>query len=133
MLSEEFLGEWKLKSSENFEALMKELEVSPFLRVMGHKIKPKIRIEKLANDEWKFTTKIPIRTHALKFKLGEIFHEEELFEGRKIKLLFTVDGDKFIQKYLDDNGATLCVVTREITSKGHMKTVSSNQLSFYNI
>ena len=125
-MGEEYLGEWKLISSENFDDLLKQLQVSAALRTIGGKFKPKMRFEKMANGTWKITSIIPIRSHSMSFKLGESFIEEAPFDGRKHKMLFSIEDAKLVQRYLDENNNdnVLCVLTREIMPDGNMKAVS---------
>ena len=131
-MGEAFIGEWKLVSSENFDELLKKLEVVAWLRKIGAKTKPRIRFAKSADHNeselWEFVSVIPLRTHRVKFKLGEVFYEDELFKDRRLKMVFALDGDKFVQTYLDDNNQPICQVTREIMPNGQMKTVCSSFL-----
>lgn len=127
-MCEAFQGEWKLESSENFDELLKKLEMNSAMRAVAGKFNPKMRFEKLADDSWKITTVIPIKSHSMTFKLGEPFVEVAPFDGRKHKVVFTIEDDKMIQKTLDeaDNDKILCVSTRDIMPDGKMRVVSDD-------
>ena len=78
------LGEWKLETSENFEAIMKELGVGFMLRKLGATTKPNVKFEK-QGDVWTFSTISAIKTIVITFKLNEEF-DEETADGRKVKV-----------------------------------------------
>ena len=112
-------------SSENFEEVMKKLGVGLLTRKIGATTKPNVRFEQ-NGDEWTMTTISAIKTHAIKFKLGEEF-EEETIDGRKVRTTITIDGDKLVQTQKDkDNNNVVCVITREIDAEGKLKTVISS-------
>ena len=81
---EDFIADWKLISSENFEELMKALDVGFVLRKIGSQTKPNIKFT-LNGDEWTMTTTSAIKTHVMKFKLGEEFDETTL-DGRNCRV-----------------------------------------------
>lgn len=122
------VGEWKMISSENFEEVMKKLGVGYLTRKIGSTTKPNVRLEK-NGDELTMTTISALKTHAIKFKIGEEF-DEETIDGRKVRTTFTVDGNKLVQNQKDSSGSVVCVITREITSNGQLKTVSTHRLSY---
>ncbi|CAF0970504.1 unnamed protein product, partial [Brachionus calyciflorus] len=109
---ESFIGTWKLISSENFDDLMKELGVGYVKRKLGNQMKPNIVFAK-NSDEITFTTISSIRTIEIKFKLNEEF-DEETPDGRNVKTIFTIDGNKLIQTQKDKNGKIVCTMAREI-------------------
>jgi hypothetical protein len=117
------LGEWKLESSENFDALMSALGVGFLMRKIGSTTKPNIKYE--CNDgEWTQTTTSALKTHVIKFKQDEEFKEETL-DGRKCLSTCVVTDGKFIHTQKDEKtGNVQLVTTREIESPGVMKAVS---------
>lgn len=115
------LGDWKLVSSENFEELMKELGVGLVMRKIGNTTKPNVKFVQ-NGDEWTFTTSSTLKTQSLKFKLNEEFDEETL-DGRKVKTTFSFDGNKLVQTQKDKDNNIVCVITRELTPNGELKTV----------
>lgn len=118
----QFVGDWKLHSSENFEELMKELGVGLIMRKLGNTTKPNVKFS-VNGDEINMTTSSAVKTQALKFKLNEEI-EETTLDGRDVKTTFTLDGNKLIQTQRDKNGEINCVITREITPSGELKTVA---------
>lgn len=115
------IGDWKLVNSENFEELMKELGVGLVMRKLGSTTKPNVKFSK-NGDEWTFTTTSTLKTHTIKFKLNEQFDEETL-DGRKVKTIMSLDGNKLVQTQRDKDNNITCVITREITDNGELKTV----------
>lgn len=111
-------------SSENFEELMKELGVGLMSRKLGASVKPKLTFAK-NGDEWTFTTASSVKTLEIKFKLGQEFDEETL-DGRKVKTIIALNGNKLVQTQKDNDGKVVCTITREITSSGELKTVNIN-------
>lgn len=120
-MADAFLGEWKMVSSENFEELMKELGVGLMTRKLGASFKPNVKFAK-SGDEWTFTTSSSVKTLEIKYRLGQEFDEETL-DGRKVKTVIVLDGAKLVQTQRDKDGKVVCVITREITPSGELKTV----------
>ncbi|XP_060055575.1 fatty acid-binding protein 9 isoform X2 [Erinaceus europaeus] len=80
---EQFLGTWKLVSSENFEEYMKELGVSAAMRNMADLVKPNIIIT-FDGNKVNIKTESPLRSSEISFKLGEEF-DETTADNRKVK------------------------------------------------
>ncbi|NWR12113.1 RABP2 protein, partial [Paradoxornis webbianus] len=90
-----FSGNWKMKSSENFEELLKALaEWSPTLpprvNMMLRKIavaaaaKPAVEIRQ-DGESFYIRTSTPVRTTEIRFRVGEEF-EEQTVDGRPCKV-----------------------------------------------
>ncbi|XP_034665580.1 probable fatty acid-binding protein [Drosophila subobscura] len=106
-----FVGKkFKLEKSENFDEYMKELGVGLVLRKMGNSISPTVEVT-LEGDTYTLTTTSTFKTSAISFKLGEEFDEETL-DGRKVKSIITLDGNKLIQEQKGDKPST---IVREFT------------------
>jgi fatty acid-binding protein 3, muscle and heart len=118
-----FLGDWKLQTSENFEALMKELGVGMILRKIGATTKPNVKFS-INGDEWTFSTISTIKTSTIKFTLNQEF-DEETIDGRKVKTIFTLDNGRLVQTQKNEKGEVVCVITREITDNGELKVVAT--------
>ncbi|KAK2583155.1 hypothetical protein KPH14_009178 [Odynerus spinipes] len=111
MPSEEFLGKkYKLSTSENFDDFMKALGVSLVTRKMGASVSP---IVELTENDGLYTLKTnsTFKNSEIKFKLGEEF-EEETPDGRKVKSVCTLDGNKLMQVQKGDKETT---IEREFT------------------
>ncbi|XP_011497803.1 PREDICTED: fatty acid-binding protein, muscle isoform X2 [Ceratosolen solmsi marchali] len=107
----EFFGKkYKLSSSKNFDEFMKALGVGIIVRKMGATVSPVVQVTK-DNDEYTLKTESTFKNSEIKFKLGEEF-EEETPDGRKVKSIVTLDGNKMthIQK-----GDKQTVIEREFT------------------
>lgn len=115
------LGEWKLISSENFDAVMKKFGVNFILRKLGNTTKPNIKFE-VDGDQWTFTTSSSLKTHVVKFELNKEF-EEETLDGRKVRSIYTIENDKLINHQKDKDGKEICVIVRELNDKDELISV----------
>nr|XP_020640521.1 cellular retinoic acid-binding protein 1 [Pogona vitticeps] len=84
-----FAGTWKMKSSENFDELLKVLGVNAMLRkvAVAAASKPHVEIRQ-DGDQFYIKTSTTVRTTEINFKVGESF-EEETVDGRKCRSLPT--------------------------------------------
>ncbi|XP_028567052.2 cellular retinoic acid-binding protein 2 [Podarcis muralis] len=82
-----FSGNWKMKSSENFEELLKALGVNVMLRkiAVAAASKPAVEI-KQDGESFYIKTSTTVRTTEISFKIGEEF-EEQTVDGRPCKSL----------------------------------------------
>jgi fatty acid-binding protein 3 len=122
-MADTLIGDWKLVSSENFEELMKELGVNMLMRKLGSTTKPNIKFSQ-NGDEWTMNTTSLVKSQSIAFKLNEEVPETTM-DGRQVKSTFSVEGKKLVQTQKDDEGKVVCVIEREITDNGELKTVSS--------
>jgi fatty acid-binding protein 3 len=123
------LGEWKLITSENFDALMKELGVGYVTRKIGNSMKPNLKIEfNQADNTWTLTTTSAIRTHVVGFQLNKEFIEETL-DGRKVKSIVSIEDNKMINTQKDDSGKVTCVIKRWVNENGeHITDVKAGNI-----
>ncbi|XP_054473243.1 cellular retinoic acid-binding protein 1 [Anoplopoma fimbria] len=102
-----FAGTWKMKSSENFEDLLKALGVNAMLRKVAMAAASKPHVEIRQNDEhFYIKTSTTVRTTEINFLIGEEFNEETV-DGRKCKSLATWETENKIyckQTLLSGNG-----------------------------
>ncbi|XP_054841227.1 myelin P2 protein-like [Eublepharis macularius] len=98
-MSEQFLGTWKLISSENFDEYMKELGVSFAQRKIGSLAKPQVTIT-LDKDVTTIRTETGFKINEISFRLGQEF-EEVTMDNRKAKSIITRDngGLMHVQKW----------------------------------
>uniref|UniRef100_A0ACB8E4Y3 Cellular retinoic acid-binding protein 1 n=1 Tax=Sphaerodactylus townsendi TaxID=933632 RepID=A0ACB8E4Y3_9SAUR len=82
-----FAGTWKMRSSENFDELLKVLGVNAMLRkvAVAAASKPHVEIRQ-DGDQFYIKTSTTVRTTEINFKVGESF-EEETVDGRKCRSL----------------------------------------------
>lgn len=101
---------YKLTSSDQFDEYMKALGVGMIVRKMGATVSPVVQVTE-NNGEYVLKTESTFKNSEIKFKLGEEF-EEETPDGRKVKSVITLDGNKMthIQK-----GDKQTVIEREFT------------------
>uniref|UniRef100_A0A9J2Q966 Cytosolic fatty-acid binding proteins domain-containing protein n=1 Tax=Ascaris lumbricoides TaxID=6252 RepID=A0A9J2Q966_ASCLU len=139
-MSEAFIGEWDLESSENFPEYLADVGVSRVLRAMATAAKPTIHISidvrhKIFHSRQKFPFKMlcyslegkwtiktvtPIRTLVLEFKLGEEF-DDCTPDGRKmISIVEKIDDRRLEQTQKPTNDKDVgSLITRYIDDEGH--------------
>uniref|UniRef100_A0A8B9JEH4 Cellular retinoic acid binding protein 1b n=1 Tax=Astyanax mexicanus TaxID=7994 RepID=A0A8B9JEH4_ASTMX len=102
-----FAGSWKMKSSENFEDLLKALGVNAMLRKVACAAASKPSVEIRQNcEQFYIKTSTTVRTTEINFQIGQEFNEETV-DGRKCKSLATWETENKIackQTLLDGNG-----------------------------
>lgn len=86
------------------------LGVGMVLRKMGNSVTPTVELKK-DGDVYTFTTSSTFKTSTITFKLGEEFDEETL-DGRKVKSICTMEGNKLVQEQKGDKPST---IVREFT------------------
>ncbi|XP_053473143.1 cellular retinoic acid-binding protein 1b isoform X2 [Ictalurus furcatus] len=89
-----FAGTWKMKSSENFEELLKALASKPSVEIRQN------------GEQFYIKTSTTVRTTEINFQIGVEFNEETV-DGRKCKSLATWETENKIacrQTLLDGNG-----------------------------
>ncbi|XP_003494760.1 sodium/calcium exchanger regulatory protein 1 isoform X1 [Bombus impatiens] len=110
MLSSVFGKQYKLQSSENFDDFMKALGVGIMTRKMGSSVSPVIELTE-NNGVYTLKTTSAFKNSEIKFKLGEEF-DEETADGRKVKTVCTLDGNKLTQVQKGEKDTT---IEREFT------------------
>ncbi|XP_060099565.1 fatty acid-binding protein, adipocyte-like [Heteronotia binoei] len=94
-MCEQFLGTWKLVSSENFDDYMKELGVGFANRKMAGVAKPNVIIS-CNGDVMTIRTESTFKNTEISFKVGEEF-DETTADDRKVKSLVTLDNGSLNQ------------------------------------
>lgn len=96
-LSQQYLGQWQLVSSENFDKYMEVIGVNPLARTFGNAAKPLLDI-KFEDGRFKVMTEIHgFRTVTYDFVLNKEF-DEVTPDGRIMKSIFRLRRDgKLIQ------------------------------------
>ncbi|XP_052371820.1 cellular retinoic acid-binding protein 1-like [Oncorhynchus keta] len=102
-----FAGTWKMRSSENFDELLKALGVNAMLRKVAGAAASKPHVEIRQNGEqFYIKTSTTVRTTEINFLIGQEFNEETV-DGRKCKSLATWETESKMycrQTLLDGNG-----------------------------
>lgn len=88
---------YKLYNSVNFDDYMRKLGVNFFLIQIGNLVSPTVELRKLPNDRYELITESTFQNTDITFKLNEEF-DEETVDGRKVKSVMTLDGNKLTQK-----------------------------------
>ncbi|CAG2113124.1 unnamed protein product [Medioppia subpectinata] len=106
----DFTGKYKQVSSNNFDALMKELGASDEVAAALKNQMQDLEFSKNGNV---FTQKSisPQRTQEIQFELGKEF-DEKRHDGRTVKSVVVLDGNKFVKTTVDkEKGKELKVVS----------------------
>ncbi|XP_068596055.1 cellular retinoic acid-binding protein 1a [Brachionichthys hirsutus] len=91
-----FAGTWKMKSSQNFDELLKALGVNTMLRkvAVAAASNPHVEIRQ-DGERFYIKTSTTVRTTEINFQIGEEFAEETV-DGRKVKSLATWESENKI-------------------------------------
>merc|ERR1712179_24227 len=89
-----FKGKYERTSAENYEELLKILDVNFLLRKAATVSTPHMEIKE-EGGVWTITTSTTLKTMELKFKLGEEF-DETTPDGREVTALVNLEGGKIV-------------------------------------
>lgn len=89
------------------------------LRKIGNTVCPTVELKK-DGDQYTLVTSSTFKTSTITFKLGEEFDEETL-DGRKVKSVVTLEGNKLIHK---QGGKPTSDIIREFTEKEMVATMT---------
>ncbi|XP_077296413.1 fatty acid-binding protein-like [Arctopsyche grandis] len=98
---------YKLQKSENFDEFMKALGVGLVTRKMGNSISPVVDLKK-EGDVYTFSSASTFKNTVITFKLGEEF-DEETADGRKVKAVCSIEGNKLTQTQKGDGKTTTII------------------------
>lgn len=110
---------YKNTESENFDEYMKALGVGFVLRKIGNSVSPTVELKK-DGDKYTLVTSSTFKTSEITFELGKEFDEETL-DGRNVKSVVTLEGDKLIHK---QGGEPESTIIREFTDKDMVATMT---------
>ncbi|XP_029359452.1 cellular retinoic acid-binding protein 2a [Echeneis naucrates] len=118
----DFSGTWEMKSSENFEELLKALNVNMMLRKIAVKAasKPLVEITQ-DNETLSIKTSTTVRTTHITFTVGEEFNETTV-DGRPCRSFPRWETDSKIscEQTLQKGEGPKTSWTREITNEGKL-------------
>uniref|UniRef100_A0A3Q4AHD9 Cellular retinoic acid-binding protein 1 n=1 Tax=Mola mola TaxID=94237 RepID=A0A3Q4AHD9_MOLML len=117
---EQFVGNWTLATSENFDDYMKAIGVGFATRQMGNMAKPNLMISVGDDGLISMKSESTFKTTEIKFKLDEEF-EETTADGRKTKTVITLENGKLVQRQTWEGKQTM--LEREI-QEGKLTAVS---------
>ncbi|KAF3421129.1 hypothetical protein QLX08_008561 [Tetragonisca angustula] len=101
---------YKLQSSENFDDYMKAFGVGLMTRKMGSSLSPVVELTE-NNGVYTLKTSSAFKNSEIKFKLNQEF-DEETIDGRQVKSVCTLEGNKLIQIQKGEKETT---IEREFT------------------
>lgn len=117
-----FAGTWEMKSSENFEELLKKLNVNMMLRMIAVKAAAKPLVEiKQDGETLNIKTSTTVRTTNITFTVGQEFNEATV-DGRPCKSFPRWETDTKIscEQTLQKGEGPKTSWTREITNDGKL-------------
>lgn len=82
------------------------------VRKMASSASPTVYLVKKEDGTYTFTTQSAVKTSTLTFTLGQEF-EEETMDGRKVKTVFTLEGNTLTQTQSGDKASTIVRVFSE--------------------
>jgi len=110
---------YKMTDSENFDGYMKALGVGFVLRKIGNSVTPTVELKK-DGETYTLVTSSTFKTSTISFKLGEEFDEETL-DGREVKSIITLEGNKLVQK---QGGTPESTIIREFDGNNMVATMT---------
>ncbi|KAM7413598.1 hypothetical protein PAMA_020809 [Pampus argenteus] len=92
----DYNGRWEMVSNENFEDVMKALDIDFATRKIAcHLHQTKVMVQN--GDKFETKTLSTFRNYEVNFTVGEEFEEQtKALDNRKVKTLVTWDGDKLV-------------------------------------
>ncbi|XP_012681935.2 fatty acid-binding protein, adipocyte-like [Clupea harengus] len=102
---EQFVGTWKLTSSDNFDEYMKAIGVGFATRQMGNLVKPNLVLSVDDQGVVSLKSQSTFKTVEIKFKLDEEF-DETTADDRRTKTVITLENGKLVQKQSWDGKET---------------------------
>uniref|UniRef100_A0A8B9LYF8 Cellular retinoic acid-binding protein 2 n=1 Tax=Astyanax mexicanus TaxID=7994 RepID=A0A8B9LYF8_ASTMX len=124
----DFSGTWKMKSSENFEELLKALGVNVFLRkiAVAAASKPSVEISQ-QGETLSIQTSTSVRTTHVSFTVGESFNEATV-DGRPCTSFPKWETDRKItcEQTLQKGEGPKTSWTRELTNDGELILVCTS-------
>merc|ERR1712200_189383 len=108
---EQFVGNWKMTASENFDEYMKAIGVGFATRQMGNMAKPNLLVSVDDGGVITLKSQSTFKSTEIKFKLNEEF-DETTADDRNTKTTVTLENGKLVQKQTWDGKST--TLEREI-------------------
>merc|ERR1712198_253214 len=110
-------GKFERTSAENYDELLKALDVNMILRKAATASTPVMEVTE-EGGQWTIKTSTTLKSMELKFKVGENF-EETTPDGRNVDSIVTIDGNKFIcVQTAKKEGEKSTKSTHEFTEEG---------------
>ncbi|KAG5679793.1 hypothetical protein PVAND_009331 [Polypedilum vanderplanki] len=114
------------KVDDNYENFLKGLGFNYVIRRFAMSLSPTTQLLKLNNEEYKLITTTSFLTHSVTFKDGEEF-EYQTVEGRKVKSVFTIKGNKIIEEQNEGNKKVTLI--KEFKDTELLTEMSVNQIT----
>jgi len=125
-MNNEIVGEYKMSSSDNYDAYLSALGTGMIMRKLLTTAKTTETIS-IAGDTIAIKISTLSKTNEIKFTLGQQF-DETTISDKQFRTTVTSEGDKLIQNQIDGDNKT-GIVTREFTPNGMTKTMQFGQVT----
>ncbi|CRL02382.1 CLUMA_CG015416, isoform A [Clunio marinus] len=102
------------RQDEYFDDYLASIGLNYIQRKLAKTIPASVEIVKLNENEYSFNTILPFKTHQQRFVPGEEI-EQTTVDGRKVKNIFTIEGNKLIEHQFEPNRQVSII--REFTDK----------------
>ncbi|AWP21493.1 Duplicated cellular retinoic acid-binding protein 2b [Scophthalmus maximus] len=125
----DFSGKWKMRSSENFEELLKALGVNVFLRKIAVRAASSPAVEITQQGEsLSIKTSTSVRTTHVSFTVGQSFNETTV-DGRPCTSFpkWETDSKIVCEQMLQKGDGTVTAWTRELTNDGELILVNNDR------
>ncbi|HWW05074.1 lipocalin/fatty-acid binding family protein [Collimonas sp.] len=117
-MNNEIVGEYKMSSSDNYDAYLSALGTGMIMRKLLTTAKPTETIS-IAGDTIAIKISTVSKTNEIKFTLGQQF-DETTISDKQFRTTVTSEGNILIQNQIDGDSKT-GVITREFTTEGMTK------------
>lgn len=100
-------------------------------RKLAKSIPSSTQVVQISDNEYAVNTILPFKTHQQKFIFGEEI-EQNTIDGRRVKNVFTLDGNKLIEKQIEKNREVTLIrefTGNEMLGKSVVGDVTSNHWS----
>ncbi|CAF1097632.1 unnamed protein product [Brachionus calyciflorus] len=119
-------GSWILEKNENMDEFLKELGVNLLIRKAAKIVTPTIIISS-QDKHWSIKMRSSFKNKDSEFNIGEEI-DEETPDGKKIRCLYYLEGDKLVCEQRDrKTRALLAIVVKTVNQDGKMVEVLTHK------
>jgi len=120
-----FNGTYKLEKNENLEEFLAAMGVGAMKRKMASMARPSVEV-KVEGDTWTIVTSSTLKTATWTFTLGEEKELQNTSDSSMIKAIFTLEGNRLIQKTTEGDGSK-CDIVREFTDDAMIQIITHKE------
>ncbi|XP_075676295.1 fatty acid-binding protein-like [Dermatophagoides pteronyssinus] len=129
VVPDKFYGRYRLTTSDNFDAFLREIGVGFLARKLANLTRPHLEIVKEPNGYIAMKVEAPHKTLVNRFRINEYFNETRM-DGKVCKSIVEfIPPNKFIQMQWD-NGLEIKYIREFVDNKINVKSICNNIQSF---